>query len=89
MGGRLQYGCNAHRSVGVRPWCEMSLKLAGPQLFGEGRRVLAESTEVRGSGGAEGPCVCALRRHVQRAGEALTHWCMDNVGESIPRLSCT
>lgn len=51
--------------------------------------MLAESTEVRGTGGAEGPCVGALRRRVQRAVKALTHWCMDNVGESIPRLSCT
>lgn len=51
--------------------------------------MLAESTEVRGTGGAEGPCVGALRRHVQRTGKALAHWCMDNVGESIPRLSCT
>lgn len=53
----------------MRPWCEMSLKLAGPQLFGEGRRVLAESMEVRGTGGVEGPCVGALRRRVHRAGK--------------------
>lgn len=51
--------------------------------------MLAESKEVRGTGGVEGPHVGALRRHVQCAGRALTQWCMDNVGESIPRLSCT
>lgn len=47
--------------TGLREWdgrCEMRLKLARPQQFGEGCGVLAESAEVRGNGRRRASCRC-------------------------------